>query len=144
MNVEQVAGELAQMRIEPGLWELGSEVVEVRAPDLPREVRDRMVGPRRRLRHCITAEQAARPGATFFAGGAGSGCVYRHFAVRNGGISGAMSCPEAWTIMAGRYGPQSYDMRMGMATPAPGGAIMTLELRATGRRIGACRQGGTR
>ena len=60
MSAGEVAGELANMRIEPGLWELTSEVVEVRAPDLPREVRNRMVGPRSRLRNCITPQQAEK------------------------------------------------------------------------------------
>jgi hypothetical protein len=141
MTAEEVAGELAGMRIEPGLWEVGSEVIDVRAPDLPRQLRNRMVGPRTRLRHCITPEQAARPDANFLAARRGNGCAYRGFSVRDGRIEGAMTCPDANATMAGRYGPNGYEMRMVMESPVPGGGVMTFEIRARGRRIGAC-QGG--
>ena len=138
MSAEEVAAELAAMRIEPGLWELTSEVVDVRAADLPHEVRARMIGPRSRLRHCITPEQAERPDANFLAARAGSECVYRDFTVGGGRVSGRMACPDASAEMRGRYGPQSYDMRMEMASPMANGATMTLELRSRGRRIGDC------
>jgi len=138
MTPEQVAGELAGMRIDPGLWELTSEILEVSAPDLPREVRNRMVGPRSRLRNCIGPEQASRPGANFLAMRADSECAYRDFAVRDGQMSGTMVCPDAVARMNGRYEPASYDLRMEMESPMPGGATMTLQLRAQGRRIGDC------
>ena len=146
MSEAEVAGELATMRVAPGLWELTSEVVEVRAPDLPREVRNRMVGPRSRLRHCITPEQAARPSANFLAARREPGCAYRAFSVRDGRIEGTMACPDANATMRGRYGPQAYDMRMAMESPVPGGdgAVMTLDVRARGRRIGPCPEGGSR
>ena len=138
MTREEVAGELAAMRIEPGLWELTSEVVEVSAPDLPREVRNRMVGPRARLRNCITPEQASRPGANFLAMRADSECAYRDFTVRDGEMRGTMTCPGATARMAGRYGAESYALGMEMESPMPGGATMTLQVRARGRRIGDC------
>lgn len=138
MTPEEVAGELSGMRIDPGLWELTSEVVEVSAPDLPREVRNRMVGPRSRLRNCISPEQASRPGANFLAMRADSECAYRDFSVREGLLRGTMVCPDAVARMSGRYGPAAYDLRMEMASPMPGGATMTLQLRARGRRIGDC------
>ena len=144
MSAEEVAGELSGMQIAPGLWEISSEVVEVRAPDLPREVRNRMVGPRTRLRHCITPEQAARPSANFLAARGDAGCNYRNFSVRDGRLQGAMTCPDATATMTGRYGPRAYDMRMEMESPVPGGAVMILDVRARGRRIGNCAEGETR
>jgi hypothetical protein len=141
MSAVEVAAELAGMRIAPGLWELTSEVVDVRAPDLPQEVRQRMIGPRRRLRHCITPEQAAHPSANFLAGRAESECAYRGFTVEGGRLRGEMTCPEASATMAGRYGPEGYDLRMAMESAMPSGATMTLELRSRGRRIGECEEG---
>ena len=141
MTPEQVADELADMRIDPGLWELSSEVVEVSAPDLPREVRNRMVGPRARMRNCIGPEQASRPGANFLAMRADSDCSYRGFTVRDGRMRGTMVCPGAVARMAGRYEPTGYDLDMEMESPLPGGATMTLQLRAHGRRIGECEEG---
>jgi len=144
LTTEEVAGQLSGMAVEPGLWEIGSDVVEVRGPDLPREVRNRMVGPRTRLRHCITPEQAARPSANFLAARRDNGCAYRSFSVRDGRIEGVMACPDATATMTGRYGPRAYDMRMEMESPVPGGATMILDVRARGRRIGPCPEGGRR
>ena len=141
MTVEEVADQLSGMQIEPGLWELTSEVTDVRAPNLPREVQSRMIGPRSRLRHCIPPEQAARPSANFLAARGDHGCTYRDFTVAGGRVRGAMSCPDATAVMDGRYGPQAYDMGMEMRSPMPGGAVMTLQVRAKGRRLGACPEG---
>lgn len=138
MSAEEVAAELAAMRIEPGQWELASEVVDVRAADLPHEVRQRMIGPRSRLRHCITPDQAARPEANFLAARDDSACVYRGFTARDGRIAGEMICPDATARMQGRYRPDRYDMRMTMASPMENGAMMTLTLRSRGRRVGSC------
>ena len=142
MSVEEVADELANMRIEPGLWELTSEVVEVRAPDLPREVRNRMVGPRSRLRNCITPQQAERPSANFLAARSDNDCRYRGFSVRDGQLNGTMICPEVTATMAGRYGPRAYSTDMEMASPVQGGGTMKIEVRTRGRRIGECDAGG--
>ena len=144
MSAEEIAGQLTNMRIEPGLWELTSEVVDVTAPNLPREVRSRMIGPRSRLRHCITPEQAAHPDANFLAGRDQHNCAYRGFTVEGGRVRGTMFCPDATASMNGRYAPRGYDMSMEMQSPMPGGATMTLQLRARGRRIGDCEEGADR
>jgi len=141
MTAEEVAGELADLRIEPGLWELTSEVTDVRAPDLPHEVRNRMIGPRSRIHHCITPQQAEQPSANFLAFRSESACVYRDFTLDDGRLRGAMACPDATARMDGRYGAQAYEMRMQMESPVPGGSTMTLEVQARGRRIGDCREG---
>lgn len=141
MSAEEVAGQLARMEIEPGLWELGSEVLDVRAPDLPFEIRERMIGRRSRMRHCITPEQAAQPSATFLAGRGERECAYRDFTVGGGRLSGSMTCPYARASMQGRYGRGFYVLRMEMVTPGPDGTMMTLDLRASGRRVGACDAG---
>jgi hypothetical protein len=143
MTAEEVGDQLSQLRIAPGLWELSSDVVEVHATDLPREVRNRMVGPRSRVRHCITPALAARPSANFLAGRTDRGCTYLNFRVQGGRVSGAMTCPDTWTVMEGRYGPQAYDMRMDVATSLPTGVIMTVKVRSRGRRVGPCVEGGS-
>jgi hypothetical protein len=138
MSAEEVGDQLSNLRIAPGLWELASDVVEVHADDLPREVQSRMVGPRSRLRHCITPAQAARPSANFLAGRTGNDCVYRNFSVEGGRVNGAMSCRDTSTVMQGVYGPRAYDLRMDVSTPLPTGVTMTLKVRSRGRQIGPC------
>ena len=141
MNAEEVAAVLSDLRIEPGLWELSSEVADVRAPDLPVEVRTRMIGPRSRMRHCITPEQAGQPSANFLAMRSDSACAYRDVTFEDGRLRGAMTCPDATAQMDGRYGSRGYEMRMAMASPMPDGKMMELEVRARGRRIGDCDEG---
>ena len=143
MSREEVAGQLAGMRIEPGLWELTSEVVEVSGPDLPREVRNRMLGPRPSMRNCITPAQAERPEANFLAVRADSGCTYRDFSMEGGRMRGVMICPDATARMEGQYGPEAYELRMEMESPLPGvEEAMTLRIRARGRRVGDCEEEG--
>lgn len=141
MSAEEVAGALAGMRISPGMWELTSEVADVRAPDLPVEVRRRMIGPRSRLTHCITPEQAEEPSANFLALRSDNACTYRDFSFVDGRLRGAMTCPGATARMEGRYAPEAYVLRMEMESPVPGGANMILEVRARGRRVGECEEG---
>jgi hypothetical protein len=141
MTADEVAAELADIRIEPGLWELRSAVTDVRAQNLPREVRSRMIGPRSRLRHCITPEQAQSPNANFLAMRADSACVYRDFSYADGRLSGTMTCPGTVARMEGRYRADRYETRMEMQSPMPGGATMILQIRAMGRRIGECEEG---
>ena len=140
MTAEEVAGELSGLRIQPGMWQLASEVTDVQAPNLPIEVRNRMIGPRSRMRHCITAEQAAQPSANFLAMRADSECVYRDFTLENGRLRGTMLCPGAAARMEGRYAPDGYQTRMEMRSRMPGGAVMILQIRSQGRRIGECEE----
>ena len=141
MSAAQVAEELAEISIEPGLWQLTSEIIDVRAPGLPVEVRNRMIGPRSQMRNCITPEQAAQPSANFLAMRSDSECVYRDFSLDDGRLRGTMACPGVTATMAGRYQPNGYETRRAMESAMPGGATMTLQIRARGRRIGECDEG---
>lgn len=144
MTAKEVAAELADVKITPGLWEATNIIESVRAPMLPDEVKGRMEGRRTTVRNCITPEQAARPNAAFLTAQENSQCSYRDFSMRNGRMQGMMTCQggalpgEMRMEMEGRYGPESYDVAMDMeAAGLPGGA-MTIKARTTGRRIGAC------
>ena len=143
MSAAEVAAELRHLRIEPGLWVLTGEVVDVDAPHLPILARSRMLGPRRASRNCIDPAQAARPGARFLAARGDRSCVYRDFTVRDGRLEGTMHCPDGTTMMRGRYGPRGYDLRMEIRRPLPGGAAMRIDVRAHGRRVGPCAAGET-
>jgi hypothetical protein len=143
MSANQVAETLDAVTIAPGLWEIASEVVAVSAPNLPIQARDRMIGPRPAIRNCITPEQAAQPSARFLAARAGGACTYADFAMHGGRMTGTMRCAEpdggATTAhMAGDYRRDSYALRMTITTPMPDGAIMRVQTRTIGRRVGAC------
>ncbi len=146
MSAGEVAGQLGNLQISPGLWQVSSRITDVRAPNLPIAVRRRMIGPRASVRHCITPAQAARPNAGFLAGRADGSCAYRDFSMENGQLRGAMACagdtPGApvETVMNGRYGPAGYDLRMAMRNPMPDGTDMTVDVKSQRRRIGPCEE----
>jgi len=143
MSVNEVAAELANIEIKAGLWESTSEVTDVTAPNLPREVQNRMKRPAQTVRHCITEEQAARPDANFLATQRDN-CTYQDFTMRRGRIEGRMTCSggenggQATAEMSGNYGSENYDMRMRMEMEGPEDSTMTIETRASGRRVGEC------
>lgn len=147
MSAGEVAGELGSLRIAPGLWQVSSRIIDVRAPNLPIALRRRMIGPRGSIRHCITPAQAAQPSAGFLAGRGDGRCTHRDFSMQGGRLRGSMICagdaPGApvETAMDGRYGPNGYDLRMEMRNPMPDGTVMTVEVVSQGRRIGPCSQG---
>lgn len=125
----------ADLAIEPGLWETTSAIVDVRAPDLPFEVRGRMLGPRPSARGCITPAQAGRLIA-------GRNCAHDGFVMRGGRLSGRMTCPAlprpTIATIEGRYAPRRYGFTMRMETALPDGTAMTIEVRGLGRRLGDC------
>jgi hypothetical protein len=137
MSAREVAAELERLRIEPGLWRLTSAVEDVRAPDLPLELRNRMVGPRSEQVHCITPAQAANPGARFLALREDRNCTYRGFRLEQGHLSGRMTCPGTDTVMDGQYRPRGYNLRLQVSSPVAGGT-MELDVRSRGVRIGEC------
>jgi hypothetical protein len=74
-----------------------------------------------------------------------SDCTYRDFSMRDGRMSGTMTCTggagegEMQMQMEGEYGPRSYDMTMTMAGEGMGdGQQMTMRVRTQARRIGDC------
>ena len=145
MSADEVASELASVKIEPGQWEATNEIVSVDAPGMPPGVLDGMIGKKTTMRNCVTPEQAAKPDANFLTAQQGSNCSYQDFSMSGGEMKGTMTCQGGETPgrmvmeMAGEYGPTSYDMTMDMKTSElPGGMSMTVKARTTGKRVGAC------
>lgn len=144
MTAEEVAAQLASVKVDPGQWESTTRIISATGP-LPKEAIDKMVGQETKAANCITPEQAARPNANFLAAQQGSECTYQDFLMQNGKLSGRMTCTggqlpgKMKTAMSGDYGPRSYDMVMDMETAGlPGGAAMRIKARTEGRRVGDC------
>ena len=144
MSEEEVAAQLAKVKVEPGQWEATTEIVSAKG-DLPQQALKQMTGKRTSTSNCITPEQASRPSANFLAAQQNSDCTYQDFRMQGGKLSGRMTCSggqmvgDMVTIMNGDYGPQSYDMTMQMETPGlPGGDKILITARTKGKRIGEC------
>lgn len=149
MTANEVAAELRNVEVEPGLWESVTRIVSVSAPNLPVEARNSMMRPSAPRRNCITPEQAARPDANFFNSAQNSDCTYRDFTMRGGRMQGTMTCTGGGmpgtmtTSMTGEYGPRSYDITLRMQTGGmPQGGDMTFVARTRGRHVGECPAGG--
>lgn len=144
MTAEEVAAQLASVKVDPGRWESTTRILSASGP-LPKSELDKMVGQETKAANCITPEQAARPNANFLAAQQDSDCTYQDFRMQDGKLSGRMTCTggrlpgEMTTTMSGDYGPRAYDMVMDMETPGlPGGAAMRIKARTQGRRVGEC------
>lgn len=145
MSEEQVAAQLARVKIDPGQWEAATEIVSVKG-NLPQEELKQMTGKRTSTSNCITPEQARRPSANFLAAQQNKDCTYQDFRMEGGKLSGRMTCSggqmlgDMVTVMSGDYGPQSYDMTMRMETPGlPGGDKILITARTKGKRVGECK-----
>jgi hypothetical protein len=147
MSADEVAAQLAKVKVEPGQWEAQTEILSAKGA-LPKEALQQMTGKRTDTSNCITPQQAARPSANFLAAQQDSDCTYQDFRMEGGKLSGKMTCSggqmlgDMVTVMNGDYGPTSYDMRMQMETPGlPGGESITIVTRTRGKRVGECKQG---
>lgn len=148
MSRNEVAAEQAQVRINPGQWELATVVTDVEAPDLPREILNATLGRRTAVQHCITPEQASDPSSFTRTGQQrNGGCQVSGFSMRDGRMSGETLCAagtpqEVRAQMNGTYGSDSFDYETRTATPAPiAGGTMIVTVRVQGRRTGACAAG---
>ena len=148
LSEEQVAAQLAKVKVEPGQWESATEILSAKG-DLPQEALQQMTGRRTSSSTCITPEQAARPSAKFMAAQQNSDCTYQDFRMAGGKISGRMTCSggqmlgDMVTVMNGSYAPENYDMTMQMETPGlPGGEKILITARTRGKRVGECTQQG--
>lgn len=148
---EEVAAQQAQVRINPGEWELATVITGVEAPEIPREMMQAMQGRRRAVRHCVTPEQASDPSAFGRSLQRQSGgCQVQGFTMRGGQLEGQTLCAagtprEVRSQMSGRYGPDSFDYQTRVTTPAPiAGGVMNVSVQVQGRRVGDCPAGAPR
>jgi hypothetical protein len=142
MSREEVARVLARLPVTPGLWETRSAVTDAIGPNLPVEVRRRLIGPRPDVRHCVTAAEAARPAAHFLATPAGRDCRFRDVALDGDRLTGTTICsgPDGPVVtrMSGAYRPTRYAARLDIAQRLPDGAVLTLKVTSEGRRVADC------
>jgi hypothetical protein len=130
--------------LQPGEWEMKTEVVNVKVEGLPEGVADGMKAQAGGTnRTCMTPEEAKGPSADVFAKNNPANCKSEGFSWSGGRIQGKTTCTgeggagKTVMTMDGRYSPQSIDMTMKSETDMMGKA-MTMEMRVSGRRVGEC------
>lgn len=144
ISANEVAAQLASVKVEPGQWRSTTEILSAEGP-LPQQALQQMRGHKTEVSNCITPEQAKRPSANFLAAQQGSECTYQQFSMQGGKLSGRMTCTggqlpgKMVTVMRGDYGPSGYDMTMDMETPSmPGAGPVKIRARTRGSRVGEC------
>jgi len=137
------AGGGSGTNLEPGEWEMKTEVVNVSVEGLPPGAVEGMKAQAGgTTRTCMTPEEAKGPKADMFAKNNPANCKSEGFSWSGGRISGKTTCtsPGAGkTVMTmdGSYGARNIDMTIKSDTDVAGQA-MTMEMRMSGRRIGEC------
>jgi hypothetical protein len=140
-------GSASGVSLQPGEWEMKTEVVNVTAEGLPPGIADGMKAQAASTsKTCMTPEEAKGPKGDMFAGSNPANCKSEGFSWAGGKIQGKTVCTgtggagKTEMTMAGTYSGQSIDMTMKSKTDL-GGKAMTMEMRVSGRRVGECTAG---
>ena len=127
--------------IEPGQWELASEVTGFDRADEGAPRIDTPVGTRAVESVCVGA--GGRLPATLFAG-AGYECDYGNYYVRNGRVNVTMNClrdgleGSVPMTVDGSFAARSLDYRRNLRTILVTDGDVEIDARVTGRRTGDC------
>jgi hypothetical protein len=137
-------GPASGISLQPGEWEMKTEVVNISAEGLPPGIAEGMKAQAgRTTRTCMTAEEAKGPKADMFARNNPGNCKSEGFSWAGGRIHGTTTCTgtegagKAVVTMDGQYSPQRIDMTMKSETDIAGKA-MKMEMRISGHRVGEC------
>ncbi|MFN3946161.1 MAG: DUF3617 domain-containing protein [Allosphingosinicella sp.] len=141
MTEEEVAEELAAIRIEPGLWERSIEVLSAEGGSAG--TAEELRGQRTVQRDCTTPEQARRPDTNFLAAQQQGACSYRDFLLENGRLRATSVCTtaeegEVGIVTEGSYGPRAYDLTSQFEGSAGPGQPARVRIRTAGRHVGPC------
>ncbi|HYI48954.1 MAG TPA: DUF3617 domain-containing protein [Allosphingosinicella sp.] len=140
--------------IQPGQWEIATEINTVEAPGAPeaflQSMRSSLVNQRQTRSQCITPEQARDPTRNLMGNEDPARCDFGETVWTGGDIRVRGTCrpPESSAIQVsveGTYSAQRFDARLSMNMELPGsgeaGMVQQVHLqgRFTGRRTGDCR-----
>ena len=131
--------------LQPGEWEMKTEVVNVSVEGLPPGAAEGMKKQAGGInRTCMTPEEAKGPKADMFSRNNPQNCKTEGFSWSGGRIHGKTTCSDpsgaggkAVVTMDGQYSAQSIDMTIKSESDVAGHA-MAMEMRMTGKRVGEC------
>jgi hypothetical protein len=129
--------------LQPGEWEMKTEVVNVTAEGMPPGMAEGMKqSAASSTRTCMTPEDAKGPKGELFTGDKTGNCKSEGFSWAGGKISGKTTCGDGASgktvmTMDGQYSAQSIDMTIKSETDVAGRGV-SMEMRMSGRRVGEC------
>ena len=152
------AGDPSAQTIQPGEWEMTSEMVSVEAPGAPPQVaaqlRAQLASQAQTRRQCITAAEAANVGRNLVGADATArGCQFSDSTFAGGVIRIGVNCRQPGgqasmrMAVAGSFSGTQLNagIRMNLTGPSQGSnGVQAINMagRITGRRIGECPAGG--
>ena len=127
--------------MQPGQWEIRTEVVRMEIPNMPQGMSGPMP-PATTVSTCLTPQQASAPSGGFLTGsGEGAGCTTENMSMADGRIRGTVQCNQQGSTMRstmdGQFSPTSFEISQRVETSAQG-MNMNMESRTSGRRVGDC------
>jgi len=140
--------------MQPGQWELVTQMTSVEAPGAPepmlQQMRSQLASQRQTQSQCITAEQARNPSRNMMGAQNPAGCEFTDTTWAGGRINIRANCrptgsPPMQMSIEGDYGAQQINSRISVNMEMPNltgsGAPQQIRMQGTmtGRRTGDCR-----
>ena len=135
------SGAGAAVAMQPGQWEITTEVLEMEVPNMPKGVNG-PTPPPTVVRTCLTPQQASAPSGGFLTGsGETGGCTTENMSTSGGRIRGTVQCNQPGTTMRstmdGQFSPTGFEVNQRVETSSQGMNV-TMRSRTSGRRVGDC------
>ena len=133
----------ASIRIEPGEWELTTEITNMTLADQGSGALPMKVGMKTTTKSCITPEQVEQPQPTLFSSSKDT-CAYKNFYMSRGRLVASMSCQQPGIdgqmlmTVDGKYSDSSMDVSVEMAMSRSGPGDVKVNSKLSGRRLGEC------
>jgi hypothetical protein len=140
---QKESGPKAAILLQPGQWEMTSEIVDVTMTQKGAPAAPIKAGTKVTMANCITPEQVKAPDATLFSGTKGS-CKYDNFYMANGRLNAQMSCTQPgqqgsmMMNIDGNYTPTTIEVNSDLNPYVAGAGDMRMTSKLTGKRIGEC------
>ena len=135
--------------MKPGLWETQVTFTDIQVQGLSANKKQKLlndISQRLSGKSCLSAKQARKPDANFFAGGQSNDCSYQKFHIAGDQLDLTVSCSmksmATITInMNGTVGADETDLDIKPALRLPLIGEITLQGKAKGQYLGACETG---
>lgn len=129
----------AQAQVTPGQWEIVTTVDSMDMPGAPPGIAAMMKGRPIKVRHCLTADEAARGPQEMMK--ARKECTFSRYAMTGGKLDSVMTCQQGGSTMtatsSGSFTPT--DFATTSRTVMTGSHAMTMTAKTIGRRVGDCK-----
>ena len=125
--------------VQPGQWETKVTINTVDMPGAPPTVANMMRGKTTTIRHCMTAEEAAKGPQEMMKNN--KACTFTRYSMTGGKLSSEMVCKQGnsttTATTAGTFTPTSFNAT-GKTVTTGGSMPVTMTSTTSGQRVGAC------